>query len=893
MSSVDILTPSHARGRGWLADDPRPLDWNGPTDRPFTPFRADAPDQPIIDHFERVARQHRERIAIRDAGATLTFGELWDGVSGLAETLAANTKPGDLIGILLPAGPMFPLAMLACLASGRPFVALDTHYPRAWLEHVLKNAQPALVIAQQDDAVVLNTCAPTAHVIHLTKLPAPARESWRPARLDIDEPACVLFTSGSTGRPKGIVNSQRNLLQRVSQSISAAHINAEDRLLTLASPSTIVAVRDVMTALLAGASVRILDPHGAGGRDILNVIRVDEVTILFAFPALLRSLVAASAARAEAALRLVRVGGDTTFWGDIDLLRAWLGPGAAIQLIYAATEAPMLQWFVDDACRGEDSRIPIGYPLPGNHIAIVDPDGGATPRGEVGELLVESPYVSLGHWVDGHCVHEGVTICDTHTSRVFRTGDLVRQRPDGLLERLGRNDRQVKIRGSRVDLDGVEAALREHAFVSDVGVLARTSSVDRSKSLSAYVSARDKAPAELVEELRDLMRSAPSPMRPQRFYLVREIPRLSSSKLDVRALTALDDTHVRNERLSLRDEAETAPIRGDGIAQTIARVWQTVLLVPVVRPEDDFFDSGGDSLQAITFIFELERALGLELSPTLLNEAPRFGQLCEILRQHRAPGYVQFVFLKAGEGAPPVFFIHGVGGNVVEILPTGRRMSYPGPVIGIQARGLTSRETPHTSVEVMAEEYLREIKARQPNGPYQVCGYSFGGVVAFEIARQLSESGDEVGFVGLLDTLGSPVRWPLRAWVSIIGGKIRRFASGLRRTPLRAWPFELRKFGARLRPSPLMLSARAVRVSVGALLASARYHPGFYRGHLTLFTPADRDPGLPSLEGIWRKHALTVSVVETAGSHATMLSAPNADSTAASLTRCLLLKGHR
>src|SRR4030095_872455 len=171
MSIVDVLTPSHAWSRGWLADDPRPLDWNGPTDRPFTPFRADALDHPIIDHLERVARRHRERIAIRGAGATLTFGELWDGVSGLAETLAANTKPGDLIGILLPAGPMFPLAMLAWLASGRPFVALDTHYPRAWLEHLVKNAQPALVIAQPDDAVGLDTCAPTTQVTHLTNVP--------------------------------------------------------------------------------------------------------------------------------------------------------------------------------------------------------------------------------------------------------------------------------------------------------------------------------------------------------------------------------------------------------------------------------------------------------------------------------------------------------------------------------------------------------------------------------------------------------------------------------------------------------------------------------------------------------------------------------------------------
>jgi acyl-coenzyme A synthetase/AMP-(fatty) acid ligase len=118
---------------------------------------------------------------------------------------------------------------------------------------------------------------------------------WRPARLGLDEPACVLFTSGSTGRPKGIVNSQRNLLQRVAQSINAAHINSEDRLLTLASPCTIVAVRDILTALLAGASIHLLDPQRAGARAILQVIHAESISILFAFPALLRSVVAASA----------------------------------------------------------------------------------------------------------------------------------------------------------------------------------------------------------------------------------------------------------------------------------------------------------------------------------------------------------------------------------------------------------------------------------------------------------------------------------------------------------------------------------------------------------------------------------------------------------------------
>jgi thioesterase domain-containing protein/acyl carrier protein len=574
-------------------------------------------------------------------------------------------------------------------------------------------------------------------------------------------------------------------------------------------------------------------------------------------------------------------------WSDVDLLRAWLTPAAAIQLIYAATEAPILQWFIDDSCRGEDVRVPIGYPLPGNRLAIVDEDGRATPRGEIGELIVTSPYVSLGRWVDGRCADEGVETCRAHAGRLFRTGDLVRQRPDGLLERVGRKDRQVKIRGVRVDLDGVEATLRAHRCVRDVAALARTRDVDGTTILVAYVSARDGAPSALIEELRELMQSAPPTMRPARFYVVPEIPRLPSSKLDVRALRALDAANIQCERAKLADEAELASMFGDGIAQTVARVWQDVLHARPAGPEEDFFDAGGDSLGAITFVLELERALGLELSPTLISEAPRFGQLCEVLREHRAPGYIPLVALKPGDGLPPVFFIHGIGGSVLEILPTARRMTYPGPVIGIQARGHTRGEAPHWSVEAMAADYVREIKARQPNGPYYLCGYSFGGLMAFEIARRLSESGDEVGLVGLFDTLRSPLTWPLRAWLSIIGRHIARLAASMRTAPLRTWPAELRKVGGRLCASLGATPATFVKVAVSTLIASARYHPGFYRGRLTLFTPRDREPGLPSIEAIWRDHALTLSVVETPGCHSSMLSAPNADSAAAALTRCL------
>jgi acyl-coenzyme A synthetase/AMP-(fatty) acid ligase/thioesterase domain-containing protein/acyl carrier protein len=875
----------------WLADDPRPLDWNGPADRPFSRFRDQDLQRPIIQHFEAVTGRHHGRVAVRDADTALTFGELWDGVSGLAETLSAEARPGDLIGILLPAGPMFPLAMLACLASGRPFVLLDTHHPPDWLDHVLQDARPTLILTQDGGLPGIESRMPRLRVIRLTGLPGPAHSGWRPAAMGVDEPACVLFTSGSTGRPKSIVNSQRNLLQRVAQAVNAAHINSADRLLTLASPSTIVGVRDVMTALLAGASIHLLDPQGIGAREILSVIRAEASTILFAFPALLRSVLAARDRRADAALRLVRVGGDTTVWSDIATLRTWLAPATAIQLVYAATEAPMMQWFVDDTCRREEARIPIGYPLPGNRLALVNDEGGATPPGEVGELIVASPYVSLGGWVDGGLATDSVEAAGEGGCRIFRTGDLVRQRPDGLLERVGRKDRQVKIRGFRVDLDGVEAMLRGHAFVRDVAAIARPGGPDGGLTLVAYVTAREGAPSGLIDELKGLMRSAPPAMLPARFYLEASIPRLPSSKLDIRALGALDEARVRHERAEPIDAAAiTAVGWDDHVSQTVARIWRDVLRVPVRTPEDDFFDSGGDSLSAVTFVLGLERALHLEITLTLINEAPRFHQLCHALRERRAPGSVPLITLKDGDGQPPIFFIHGVGGNLVEILPAARRVTYPGAVIGVRARGVVRGETPHTSIEAMAADYLREIKRRQPNGPYHLCGYSSGGLAAFEIARRLSEAGDEVGLVGLFDTTMSPVRWPLRTWLAIGTRQVARLVAAVRAVPVRRWPVALRTSGEQLRTWRLSISAApslGIRVAASTLLASARYRPGFYRGELTLFSPVGREPGLPALESLWRHHARTVVVVETPGTHLTMLSARHADTTAACVTQCM------
>ena len=830
--------------RSWLAADARALDWNGPADRPFTAFRDQDLDVPIIERFESVARRNPYRVAVRGEGGPITYARLWDGFTGLAEAIEARTEPADLVALLLPATPMFPLAVLACLAAGRPFLALDVNAPKAWLAEALDAIKPGLIIQAGDPIAV---AGPTPPTLALTGWPGPAGETWRPAALGMDEPACVLFTSGSTGRPKGIVNSQRALLQRVAQAVNAAHINREDRLLTLASPATIVGVRDVLTALLSGAGIRLIDPQRAGAREILDVAREDAATILFAFPALLRSVIGHAGERAGEALRLVRLGGDAVMWSHIEELRAWLRPGAAIQLVYAATEAPMMQWFVDDACRGEDGRAPIGYPVPGNRLAILDEAGEPVRQGEVGELVAEGPYVSLGLWQDGGCAPGPA---------VFRTGDLVRQRPDGLIERLGRKDRQVKIRGVRVELEGVEAALRQHPGVRDAAVLARAGP-EAQASLVAYVDFGAGAASGRLQALKRAMERAPASMRPARYYVVDHIPKLASSKLDVRALQALDAARQQGEATGEGASGER-PAGGDLVAKAAAQVWRDVLKRPVTGPADDFFEAGGDSLKAISFVIALEQALGLELPLTLVAEAPAFGELCQALRGRSRRRSGPLVQLKPGAEAPALFMVPGVGGAVAELFPLARSMAWPGAVFGLQARGLARRERPHLSVEVIAAEHLAAIRARQPKGPYHLCGFSFGGVVAFEMAMRLKAQGEAVGLVGLIDTSVSFLRLPPRAW-----------PAALRNLSLRA-------------------PARVLKTTLFSLMASARYRPGWYPGPLTLFTPVERDPALPSAADHWRGHAETLLDLSLPGGHLTMLVPPHVEAAADALTQRLL-----
>ena len=872
----------------WLGTSAFPLDWNGPVGREFVPFERHDLDAPVYTLFERTARRFPDNLAVADSQTHLTYAEMFARVRALAARITAETAPGELVGILLPTSADYPIAMLACLAAGRPFVPLDLHYPRAWLADVMEDACMSAVIGRFGDGDAAALVPPAVKKIELDDISADA--AFTPVPLGPDEPAIVIYTSGSTGRPKGIVNGQRNLLRRVEQYVNAAHINADDCFMPFSSACTIAGLRERFSALLTGASLHLFDVQRVGVRQILQGLHDAKITIVYAVPALLRSLMQLGEGPAPSSLRVVRVGGDAVLWSDVDALRKWLPETCLIELGYSSTEAPIMQWFVPRDFPQDGARVPIGYALEGDTLAILDDDGRPA---EEGELVVRSPYVALGRWIDGRSVPERFEPdAQDPSCRILRTGDLVCLREDGLIDIIGRKDRQVKIRGFRVEPGEIEAMLRRRASVLDAAVLPRKTGT--STILAAYVVARG-ADCD-AQSLRAYMKDAlPPHLQPQRLYLCDEIPRLPSAKLDMKALLARDAQMQAREQEELNAAPQIAA--ANLIEDTVASVWCALLKRPQIDRNADFFDLGGDSLLTLELMLRLEEVLGVELPVTMIYDCPTIASLAQAIESEAAPEFSPLVPIKkAGEGAP-LFIVHGVGGNVMELFGFARRLSCP--VYGLQAKGLDGHEQPNRSFAEMAAYYLAAIRGICPHGPYRLSGYSSGGLIAFEMAQQLRARGEEVALLALLDTQTHASQWPFAIWLAKLGERARHHLAALRRASrsdvleyavnaLRGFYRLIARRNGQLAIHPSHVVPPALQSVYEATIAAvAAYRPGYYEGAITLLKSELGDPLMANPARIWKSHAHTLHIYEAPGDHRTMIRGRNGEALAEILDKCL------
>jgi acyl-coenzyme A synthetase/AMP-(fatty) acid ligase len=548
----------------WQFGGNTPLDLDGPTDIPFDPFADQTIEGSIIARFEEMVGRYPARIAVNDGEVRLTYAEVWRIARHLARQVERLVPVGRPVAVVLPNAAVFPVAGLACLAVGRPHVPIDLDYPAARNTEILREAGAVAAITQPGLAAADALIPASLPRIYADAAEALAAADEPPlAPVGSEGPAVILFTSGSTGRPKGICNDQRALLYRARNYTNSCHLNAEDRFILLHSPSTVSGVGQLLGALLNGAALRIVDLHRLGISGVQRVIRDEQITIYYSVPALFRTLLSGNDAKAAlASLRIIRINGDTTFESDLALCRAVLAPTCHLLNSMGATESPaVFQWFARPGM-GDGLNLPAGYLGPGVAFALVGPDGAPVPPGEVGELVVRSRYLALGLWQDGRLVRGPLESDPADPQfRIMQIGDLVRINSNGLAEHHGRNDRQVKIRGIRVDPGEVEAALRRCDGVADAAVSVRRQNSMDSMLVGFVVpqpGMRQLGGADLRKAVSAWL---PAAKCPAIIHVIEEIPRLPSFKPDVNALVRLDRAWLdSNEMQEPRGAAPTAPL---------------------------------------------------------------------------------------------------------------------------------------------------------------------------------------------------------------------------------------------------------------------------------------------------------------------------------------------
>ncbi len=640
-------------------------------------------------------------------------------------------------------------AMLAVLKAGRFYVVLDPAHPPDRLRRIIEDSQTDLLITDAKYQSCAHEVAPNIGAAFddlIGSEPSANPELLVPPTAL----AYLIYTSGSSGTPKGVCQTHRNVLHHTRKYTNGCHLSSDDRFSLLTSCSYGASTSNVFGALLNGGKLLPFRLKEEGMTALRDWLGKERITIYHSVPAVFRHLAEVVNGESFPHLRLIKLGGEAITRGDFELYKQSFAERALLYVGLGSTEMnSMRYWLLDYESNFSGPVVPVGYEVEDTEVLLLDESQREVAAGETGEIAIRSNYLFPGYWRRAE-LSSSAFIPDPSggNAPVFRTHDLGRMLPGGLLQHLGRNEFQIKIRGARVEAAEVEWALREQVEVTDCAVIARTRGEE--KDLVAYLTNGNGERVETSALRSRLATKLPDYMIPASFMWLETLPRLNG-KVDRKALAALNETasNSRTNYLAPRNKLET----------DLAQIWQDVLCHERVGVHDNFFELGGHSLAAARVAAAVDRLLGGTLPPSTLFWAPTI----EALARHLTPGEAtsptrSLVELKAGGLELPLFIIHGWGGDV-HFWGELAKLLVEQPVYGLQAVGLDGKAPRHIRVEEMAAHYLEEIRTVQPHGPYHFIGYSLGCVIAFEVARQAYEHGERVEFLGLLDPPTRPAPW--------------------------------------------------------------------------------------------------------------------------------------
>jgi amino acid adenylation domain-containing protein len=553
--------------------------------------------------------QHADRLAVGEGSTRLSYAELDRASNRVAQAMLAQRGPHEEPVVLyLPRGLAAIVGILAALKAGKAYVPVDLAQPSGRTRYLLQDSQAPIVLASSATRGALEGLLPRGVTVLDIDAPA-AGVSHEDPKLVIgpDRLSGILYTSGSTGEPKGVMRTHRMVLHGVMRRTRSMRVRPSDRFALLASHSFAASAGQVFGALLTGAAVLPYDVASRGAAGLARWMREEAVTLLGCVPTLLREFAAHVGSGEEFPdLRVLSLYGETVQPGELEFYRRALASGGCLlRLSLGMTEAGGAAWvFLDGATEVEGAVMPAGYPYADVEVLIVDEDGRDVEAGQVGEMLVRSRYLSPGYWRRPDLT-ENRFIRDPAdpTLRLYRTGDLGWRAPDGCLFHVGRKDFQVQVRGQRVELGEIEAALRRLAEVRDCAVVAREA--EGVTALTAYVVA-DSAPAPTVSRLRSrLGQVLPAYMLPGSYVFLDRMPLTPSGKVDRRSLPEPDGSRPELDADYL---APRTPLE-----RAVAQMWSSLLSVSPVGVRDDFFDLGGHSLLAAQLISRVKDSFGVDL----------------------------------------------------------------------------------------------------------------------------------------------------------------------------------------------------------------------------------------------------------------------------------------
>ncbi|MEU6126562.1 amino acid adenylation domain-containing protein [Streptomyces sp. NPDC047123] len=684
-----------------------------------------ANDPSIPQLFAGQVARRPDAVALVFEGRSWTYRELDEASTRLAHLLAGRgVGRGDVVALLLPRSEHTVTAILAVLKLGATYLPIDVKHPDERVTFVLGDAAPALVLTTVGLAPRVG--ASGVPVVDVADTALDAQPTTPVPLPDADLLAYITYTSGTTGVPKGVGITHANVTQMYAPS-PRAFVPTADQVWSLFHSYVFdVSVWEMWGALLHGGRLVVVPEAAVQSADDFHRLLVAErVSTVNQTPSALDML----SPDGLDDVRTIFVGGEACSAALVDRWapgRAMINGYGETETFYASMSGPLPP--------GKGASI--GTPVPGDALFVLDAGLRRTPVGVVGELYVAGRSVGLGYVGRAGLTASRFVACPFGVagSRMYRTGDLVRWNRDGELEFVGRSDDQVKIRGFRVELGEVEAALGGVAGVERAAVTVRET--DTGKQLVGYVVPADAATVPDGGAIRgDLAVRLPEYMVPAAVMVVGALPLTVNGKLDKRALP-------EPEFSGGVYRAPSSPVE-----EVLAEIFARVLEVARVGVDDSFFDFGGNSLSAMRVVAAVREAFDSEIGVRALMEAPTVRGLSRQLYSWSASDELpQIVNLRQGEG-DPLFCIHpggGVGWAYRALGPVLRR-----PIIGIQ-QTVDDGERPRT-VREMAEQYADLVQSLQPEGPYDLLGWSFGGVVAHQTATVLERRGAAVRRLVLLD----------------------------------------------------------------------------------------------------------------------------------------------